>query len=119
MGKNIIAILFLSRGIAHREHLWTTSLARHLALEAFYKEIVELADTLTETAQERYGMFKDIPYLEPEGEADVADELEYQMEQVEEMRYKAFDKADTPIQNIVDEIVGLYLHTLYKLRRFK
>ncbi len=119
MGKNIIATLFLSREIAHREHLWTTSYARHVALQEFYEEIIELADTLAETAQGRYGVFKDIPYLEPEGEADIADELEYQMGQVEEMRYKAFDKTDTPVQNIIDEVIGRYLGTLYKLRRFK
>jgi len=35
---------------------------------------------------------------------------------VEEMRYKVCDKADTPLQNIIDEIVGQYLSTLYKLR---
>ena len=27
-----------------------------------------------------------------------------------------YGKSDTPIQNIIDEIVGLYLSTLYKLR---
>jgi hypothetical protein len=27
-----------------------------------------------------------------------------------------FDKSDTPIQNLVDGIIELYLSTLYKLR---
>jgi hypothetical protein len=26
------------------------------------------------------------------------------------------EKTDTPIQNIIDEVVGLYLSTLYKLK---
>jgi hypothetical protein len=119
MGHEIIAILFLSRDIAHREHLRTTSYAAHIALQEFYYGIVDLADKLAEVCQGRHGMMKPVPYLEPEGEPNVADELEYQMDEIESARYKAFDKADTPIQNIVDEIVGLYLHTLYKLRRFK
>jgi hypothetical protein len=32
------------------------------------------------------------------------------------MRYKVCDKSDTPLQNIIDEIVGLYLSSLYKLK---
>jgi hypothetical protein len=32
------------------------------------------------------------------------------------MRYKVVDKSDSPLQNIIDEIVGLYLSTLYKLK---
>jgi len=32
------------------------------------------------------------------------------------MRYEVVDKTDTPLQNIIDEIVNLYLSTLYKLR---
>lgn len=119
MGHDIIAILFLSRDIAHREHLRTTSYAAHIALQEFYEEIIEAADKLAELCQGRHGMMKPVPYLEPEGEPNVADELEYQMEQVEELRYKAFDKTDTPVQNIVDEAIGLYRGTLYKLRRFK
>jgi hypothetical protein len=32
------------------------------------------------------------------------------------MRYEVVSKTDTAIQNIIDEIVGLYLSTLYKLK---
>jgi hypothetical protein len=42
--------------------------------------------------------------------------LQDQLEEIEEMRYKVVDKSDSPLQNIIDEIVGLYLSTLYKLR---
>jgi hypothetical protein len=35
------------------------------------------------------------------------------------MRYTAVDKEDTAIQNLIDEAVGQYLSTLYKLRRLK
>jgi hypothetical protein len=38
---------------------------------------------------------------------------------IEDTRYKAVDKADTPIQNQIDTVVGLYLTTLYKLRNLK
>jgi hypothetical protein len=32
------------------------------------------------------------------------------------MRYEVVDKSDTSLQNIIDEIVGQYLSTLYKLK---
>jgi hypothetical protein len=32
------------------------------------------------------------------------------------MRYKVVDKECTPLQNIIDEIFGLYYSTLYKLK---
>lgn len=119
MCNDILAILFLSRDIAHREHLKTTSYAAHVALQEFYEGIIPLADQLAETYQGRYGAIKNIPYLKPEGEADVADELEFQLDEIENLRQDAFDKTDTALQNLVDEIVAQYLQTLYKLRRFK
>jgi hypothetical protein len=47
---------------------------------------------------------------------NVVDFLEDSLKDVEEMRYKVCDKDDTALQNIIDEIVGLYLSTLYKLK---
>jgi hypothetical protein len=42
--------------------------------------------------------------------------LEQSLKDIEDMRYEVVSKTDTPIQNIIDEIVGLYLSTLYKLK---
>jgi hypothetical protein len=119
MCNDLIAVLFLSREIAHREHLRTSSYAAHVALQEFYEGIIPLADTLAEAYQGRYGMLKPIPYLEPEDGDDIVDELEVQLDAVEGLRYKAIKNVDTALQNIVDEIVALYLQTLYKLKRFK
>jgi hypothetical protein len=119
MCNEIIAILFLSRDIAHREHLKTTSYAAHVALQEFYEGIIPLADDLAETYQGVYGQLKTIPYLKPEGAESIDDELEFQLEEVESLRYDIFKKGETALQNIVDEIVALYMRTLYKLRRFK
>jgi hypothetical protein len=119
MCNELIAVLFLSRDIAHREHLRTTSYAAHKALQEFYTGIIELADELAEAYQGRHGMMKPIPYLQPEGEDSVIDELELQLQVVESLRSKAIKKDDTALQNIVDEIVKQYLQVLYMLSRFK
>ena len=39
-----------------------------------------------------------------------------QVDEIEKIRYEVCDKAETPLQNIIDEIVGLYLSTIYKLK---
>ena len=114
---NLIATLFLSRDIAHREHLKTTSYAAHVALGDFYDEIVELGDKLAETYQGRHGVV-DIPLLSADSDKDIVSQLESHLNAIEYMRQGAVGD-DSPLQNIVDEIVGCYLQTLYKLRRFK
>jgi hypothetical protein len=47
---------------------------------------------------------------------NIVEFLEDSLADVEAMRYKVCEKTDTPIQNIIDEIVGQYLSTLYKLK---
>jgi hypothetical protein len=117
--EKLIAILFLSRDLAHRAHLRTTSYSQHKALGHFYEDIVEFADELAELYQGRNGLLKDVPLLDDEEEGEIADVLETYMKMVEDMRFKAVPKEDTPIQNKIDEVVGVYLTTLYKLRNLK
>jgi hypothetical protein len=117
--EKILAILFLSRDLAHREHLRTQSYSQHKALQKFYEGIVEQADGLAELYQGRNGIIKDIPLMDDEPSDDIADTLESYMKMIEDIRYKAVDKSDTPIQNQIDTVVGLYLTTLYKLRNLK
>ena len=119
MIQQIMAILFLSRDLAHREHLRTKSYAQHKALQSFYEEIVEQADSLAEMYQGRNGIIEDIPLMDDEASDDIADTLDSYMKMIEDARYKAVDKTDTPIQNQIDTVVGLYLTTLYKLRNLK
>lgn len=115
----LLATLFLSRDLAHREHLKTKSYAQHIALGSFYEEIIEAADSLAEMYQGRHGIIEDIPLLDDEAEDNIVDTLKGHMDLIEDMRYKAVEKTDTPIQNQIDTIVAIYLTTLYKLRNLK
>ena len=119
MIARLIAILFLSREIAHRDHLKTRSFSEHMALNTFYDEIVDLADDLTEMYQGRHGVVEKIPMLNVEPTDNPANDLQKQLDAIEKIRCTAVDKADTAIQNKIDEIVGLFLSTLYKLRNLK
>lgn len=121
MFGKLIALLFASRDFAHRAHLSTKSYAQHQALGSFYPAVVDLADSLTEAYQGRNGIVQ-IPSnrgglsggVKVDGEP--ADVLQSHLDAIEDMRYEAVDETESAMQNIVDEIVALYLSTLYKLR---
>lgn len=117
--EQLIATLFLSREVAHREHFKTTSYAHHKTLNDFYEGIVERADAITEAFQGAYYVLEDIPILANKGKGNIADVLEGHMDEVQKLRYRACDKSDTAIQNLIDEAIELYLSTLYMLRQFK
>jgi len=115
----LIAILFLSRELAHREHLRTKSYSQHVALNTFYDEVVDRADAIAEAYQGRYGIIDKIPLLDNDIAGSIDTVLEKQLDAVEKLRYTAVEKSDTTIQNLIDEAVALYLSTLYKLRNLK
>ena len=48
--------------------------------------------------------------------SNIVEFLQAQVDEIETARYKVCEKTETALQNIIDEIVGLYLSTLYKLR---
>jgi hypothetical protein len=50
---------------------------------------------------------------------NIDDLLEDHMDMIEEGRYEACEKDDTPLQNLIDSAIELYLSTLYKLRNLK
>ena len=110
---DLIGQLFLARDVAHSVHLNTRSYAKHKALGSFYGKIIDLADDLAETYQGRYGLIGPITLHSAEKTNSVVDFLEDSLKKVEKER-EEYD--DTAIQNIIDEIVALYLSTLYKLK---
>jgi len=112
--EEIIGLLFYARNVTHREHLKTKSYAQHMALGSFYDDVIELADKLAEAYQGCEGIMKDIPYYDKAYNGSIDDFLEKQMDMIEKLRKGASERS--AIQNIIDEIIGLYLSTLYKLR---
>ena len=108
--------LFLARDVAHSVHLNTRSYSKHKALGHFYEDLIELADKFAEAYQGRKGLIGPIALRSAKKTSNVVEFLEQSLKDIEDTRYKVVDKTDTPIQNIIDEIVALYLSTLYKLK---
>ena len=111
-----VGMLFLARDVTHSVHLNTRSFAKHMALGSFYDEIVDLADKFAEAYQGKHGLIGPISLMNARKTTNVVEFLQDQMDEIEKARYEVCDKADTAMQNIIDEIVGLYLSTLYKLK---
>ena len=113
---DFVGTLFLARDVAHSVHLNTRSFAKHSALNEFYENIVGLADKFAEAYQGKYGLIGPISLMSAKKTNNIVEFLEGQVDELMEMRYKVVDKDCTPIQNIIDEIFGLYYSTLYKLK---
>ena len=111
----LLGVLFLARDVTDSVHLNTRSYAKHIALQEFYEGIIPLADALAEAYQGRHGLVGPIAIQGAKKATNVVEFLKTQLTEIEAARYAALDKTDTAIQNIVDEIVALYLSTLYKL----
>ena len=120
MIEKLVGTLFLSREVAHREHLKTDRYAQHIALNEFYDDILCKIDDLVENYQGRNGIITDIPIMSNDrSTSNIARLLEYHLSMVEKMRYTAIDKDDAALQSIMDEVVRVYLKTLYKLKQLK
>jgi len=113
---DFVGMLFLARDVTHSVHLNTRSYAKHVALQGFYDEIVDLADGFAEAYQGRHGLIGPISLMSAKKTTNVVEFLQDQLEEIEKCRYEVCDKTDTPLQNLIDGIVELYLSTLYKLR---
>lgn len=114
--NDFIGMLFLARDVTHSVHLNTRSYAKHKALNGFYDEIIELADGFAEAYQGRYGLIGPISLMSAKKTGNIIEFLENQLEEIEVGRYDVCKKEDTPLQNLIDGIIELYLSTLYKLR---
>jgi hypothetical protein len=113
---DFIGELFLARDVAHSVHLNTRSFSKHSALNTFYDEVIDLADKFAEAYQGRHGLIGPISLMSAKKTTNIIEFLEQSLKDIEDMRYEVVSKTDTAIQNIIDEIVGLYLATLYKLK---
>ena len=114
--SDFVGILFLARDVAHSVHLNTRSFSKHSALNTFYDGIVGHADAFAEAYQGRNGLIGPITLMSAKKTSNIIEFLEDQLKEIESVRYDVCDKTDTPLQQLIDNIVDLYLSTLYKLK---
>ena len=113
---DFIGTLFLARDVAHSTHLNTRNYAKHKSLQKFYENIIGLADAYAEAYQGRHGLIGPITLSSAKKTTNVAEFLTDQLKEIEANRYKFCDKEDSTLQQLVDNIIELYLTTLYRLK---
>jgi len=117
--EHLISLLFLARDVAHREHLRTRSFSAHMALNDFYHDIIKQTDGLVEAYQGSYELLKNLEIIGSKNVDNIEAFLKNQVTWIDSNRYKVCTKDDTPIQNLIDEIMKIYFTALYKLRFLK
>jgi hypothetical protein len=114
--NEFVGLLFLARDVAHSVHLNTRSYSKHKALNIFYDRIVGAADDFAESYQGRHGLMGPIALHSAKKTTNIIEFLEDSLKQIEDARYEVADKTDTSLQQLIDNIIEIYLRTLYKLK---
>ena len=114
--NDFMGMLFLARDVTHSVHLNTRSYSKHVALNIFYDRIVGAADDFAEAYQGRHGMIGPISLMSAKKTTNVIEFLQDQLDEIEKSIYEVVDKSDSSLQQLIDNIIEIYLRTLYKLR---
>lgn len=118
--SKFISKLLESREMAQVYH-WTVkgdmgSHAAHLALEAYYSDVIEHIDEIVEVYQGQYGLIEGYDQIATD-DTKSKEKLEYFKEVVDFVKSErtCIKAEDTHLHNLVDEVVALLYRTIYKL----
>jgi len=114
MINEMIAKVFEARNVAHLEHWNTGNYAAHEALGDFYEEVIPLLDSLVEAHSGAFGKVGKVE-LGPRQTKSCKALLGEHVVWISKNREEIAGDIDA-LENIIDEIVALYLTTLYKLK---
>jgi hypothetical protein len=108
----LVARVFAVRTAAHFAHLTTKSYAQHVALEAFYEDVIDKADAFIECFQGVFGPVKNFPDvpLPKGGLAPIAELREWL-----HSNRTGVCKGQRELENLVDEITSVCDRAIYKL----
>ena len=107
----LIDMTFADADAAHRAHLATQSYAQHQALGEFYDAVRSATDAFVEAA-----IALDLPA--PESETDLLPRLESSYVALVNARVES-SGGDATLENLHDEIAGVYLKAIYQLKRLR
>lgn len=113
--EEFVSKVLQARDKAHIEHWATKKYAEHVALGGFYTDVLELLDGFVEQYQGAYSKRLDISLPNSEVVQTIKPFLQAQVAWIEQNRYKVCHESDTSLQNVIDEILGVYDKTLYLL----
>lgn len=115
MIEELISRVFKTRNHAHLNHWKTKSYAEHQALGSFYDDVIDILDKLVEACQGSRGIIGHVDLSCKDESLDIVKLLSEDANWASKHRAK-LGHGVPAIENIVDELVGTYLTTIYKLK---
>lgn len=115
MIEELISRVFKARNQAHLSHWKTKSYAEHQALGSFYDDLIDMIDKLVEACQGSKGIIGHVDLSCKDESVDIIKCLIEDANWISKNRAK-LGHGVPALENILDEIVALYLATLYKLK---
>lgn len=119
MIEELILRVFAARDITHRAHLASDSYSEHMALGGFYESIIPAIDAIVESHQ---GLTGEIVEAEesykPKKITSIPAWLREEAEWIEANR-DLISGGSNAVGNLVDNLTGIYLSTIYKLEQLK
>jgi len=114
MVEDLITRMFEARNGAHLAHWKTDSFSKHESLGEFYEGVIDILDRYVEANMGGFGVIGKV-----EGEVEdpiqmVHDDLVWLTENREKIT-----KGVPALGNILDELTGLHMKTLYKLQNLR
>jgi Family of unknown function (DUF5856) len=117
MIEQLISRVFYARNLAHYDHWRTKSYAQHKALGKFYDGVIEALDALIEAYQGLNGLIGSIP-SPTDTKGDSLKILKADAEWIE-ANHEEICGGNRAVANLIDNVTGIYLSTIYKLENLK
>jgi hypothetical protein len=117
MIEQLISRVFYARNLAHYDHWRTKSYAQHKALGKFYEGVIEALDALVEAYQGLNGLIGSIP-SPTDTKGDSLKILKADAEWIE-ANHEEISGGNRAVANLIDNVTGIYLSTIYKLENLR
>jgi hypothetical protein len=114
MIEELASRAFQARNIAHRAHWASKSYAEHVALGAFYDDVIEAVDSIVEEYQGLYATRLDAFIVKDMDVKDLVDYLTAEADWIEENR-EDISQGSPSIQNLIDNLTSVYTKTVFLL----
>ena len=115
MIEDLVSRIFKTRNQSHLSHWKTKSFAEHQALGGFYDDVVDTLDKLVEATQGSKGIIGHVDLSCKDESVEIIKCLTDDANWISKNRSKIASSVPA-LENIVDEIVAVYLSTIYKLK---